>query len=208
MLTKNHTHSDSEHAHENDAPSQAPQPASARTPDAPRKRALLYVGLFVAAILLAAVLFIAGIIAGRAGEETTSVNTQTDQPAIVTESDGSEAAAGTDAAAPVVVDPTDAQLAALTSFGDYWTAADWDGMGTISNDDVVATATEWYDAGGHLVVNADFIPEQCTTAASGTSTCELIYAPTDGFGLIFNFTLQPGDSGMTISDMSFGGDAG
>ena len=89
----------------------------------------------------------------------------------------------------------------LVAFGTAWEAADWATMGTLATAPVVDVAREWFIDGGKVDVTAD-------NAASVLDNGWLFYIPPEGFALIFRFAFDATDSGLLLTELTFGGDAG
>lgn len=101
----------------------------------------------------------------------------------------------------------------LTAFGQAWDDADWEAMRTIATEPVVATAMESFSEGGSANFDDEdtlsSVLENCTESQSGDGRqCEFVYAPPEGFGLIFDLTYTPTATGLVVTDLVFGGDAG
>lgn len=97
------------------------------------------------------------------------------------------------------------------AFGEAWTAGDWDRMGTMATDEVVDVARDWQADGGSALLSADNIDlvlEGCFSPATGRTSCEILFAPTSGFGLIFEATYATAGDGLIMVDLVFAGDAG
>lgn len=147
--------------------------------------ALALGGLFLARGSAVSVSEPAGVMNEAAVPETTIAKGTVQAPAIVTFENQSDL---------------------LLAFGGAWTAGDFESMSAYANDAVIATAQEWHDGGSAAITsdNVDDIVAGCTDAGS----CQFLYAPPDGFGLIFDATITETDTGLMISDLQFGGDAG
>jgi hypothetical protein len=89
----------------------------------------------------------------------------------------------------------------LISFGAAWEAADWAAMRTLAADPVVAEAQGWFIEGGEVGVAADTIE---TVLDNGW----FLYVPPEGYALIFNFAYDATESGLVLTELTFGGDAG
>ncbi len=135
----------------------------------------------------------------------------------------SEAEATTTTAAPTTTAPTTAAPTQpieagitdpselLLTLAQTWDDADWEKMGSFANSNVVEVAKEWRDANGFVNItpeNIDVILETCFVPGAGVTMCEFVYAPPEGFGLIFNSTYESTDAGLRITDLQFGGDTG
>lgn len=169
------------------------------------------------------------------GDETTALSTADDQPEATTATTGqadtattapatsapvaSTTATNTPAATAPAAQPVPAELTGpfvdpsllLLAFADAWNSADWTRMETMAADNVIAVAKEWYDeAGGAEITtdNIDFIVENCTSQADGNTSCQFLYAPESGFGLIFDAIYATTEDGVMMVDLVFGGDAG
>ena len=114
-------------------------------------------------------------------------------------------------AAPQLSGPFQDPATLLLAFGSAWDSADWDRMRTMADEDVVSVATEWYEAGGTAGITSetiDAILEGCGTPADGATTCQLLYLPTEGYGLIFQATYTTVGDTVTLTELTFAGDAG
>ena len=101
--------------------------------------------------------------------------------------------------------------ALLLAFAGAWDTADWDAMSKIASAEAVAVATEWYEEGGFVNLTADNLDltlETCFEPTAGETRCEFVYAPPEGFGLIFDAGIAAGTDGLIVTELVFGGDAG
>lgn len=168
---------------------------------------LLVAGLVTGLITLVVALAVAVLLLGT-GDGGTTITTTESATAVATDA-GADTSAGAEAAAPeAAADPVFDPAFTLAAFATLWDNADWAAMEAMSNADVVATAQEWRQEGGYLVVDRDLVPQQCTMSAIGEANCELIYAPPEGFGLIFLLTVQSTADGGSITQLTMAGDAG
>ena len=109
--------------------------------------------------------------------------------------------------APTVdeIDPTEL----LVEFATAWDAADWDSLGSLATSNVVEVAMEWYEDGGNATEGlSNALENGCLDVFDTGLTCQFVYAPPEGRGLIFNVTYANSDTGLVVTDLLFGGDAG
>ena len=99
----------------------------------------------------------------------------------------------------------------LVDFARAWSSGDWDVMSAFASADVIATAQEFQDGGGTLDItdaNVDEVMQRCVPAPDGGTSCEVYFAPSTGFGLIFTATYATVGDALLISNLEFGGDMG
>ncbi len=146
----------------------------------------------------------AGLLAASCGSSASS----SEQSAETTDSADSVTTSSTEppvSPAPGEVDPT----ALLVDFATAWDAADWDSLGSLATSNVVDVAMEWYDDGGNASDGLSLALENgCLDEFDTGSTCQFVYAMDDSTGLIFDVTYASSDTGLVVTDLMFGGDAG
>jgi hypothetical protein len=100
----------------------------------------------------------------------------------------------------------------LIDFADTWRAGDWEAMAELATDAVVTEAKIWFDGGDGPLISAeniDAILASCTGDATAASGCEFLFAPNEGFGLIFSAAYATDDTGaLRLTELRFQGDAG
>lgn len=171
-------------------------PAPANRPRAPRPWLWLLVAGLVAIGLVA---IVGAIVAGSAGPRPSSGPSPADGLA--------EATGPAVDIVPAPVDPSPV----LEAFGEAWTDGDWDRMATLADDDVVEVAREWHTVGGEALLEADRLDalhDSCQDLGREGTSCQMLYAPPGGFGLIFAITYAPVGDGIAVVDLVFEGDAG
>lgn len=93
----------------------------------------------------------------------------------------------------------------LVDFAAAWDRGDWDALSALASPAAVATAQEWYEPGGNASDGVAYAVDSCADA----TTCQIVYAPPAGFGLIFDLTLGTNEVGaLVVTDLTFGGDTG
>ncbi|MDW3221144.1 MAG: hypothetical protein R8F63_21265 [Acidimicrobiales bacterium] len=93
----------------------------------------------------------------------------------------------------------------LVAFGAAWDHGDWDALSALASPAAVATAQEWFEAGGNASDGLAFVADSCADSAS----CQIVYAPPAGFGLLFDLTLGTNAEGaLVVTELTFGGDTG
>lgn len=146
-----------------------------------------------------------GLLAGACGSSATSAG-----PSATTDSVDSVTTSSTQppvTQAPIVdeVDPTEL----FVDFAMAWDASDWESVGYLATPNVVKVAMEWYEQGGNATENLALALENgCLDVFDTGMTCQFVYAPPAGRGLIFNVTYGTSDAGLIVTDLVFGGDAG
>ena len=159
-------------------------------------RSLVGVSLAVALGLLAGACGSSATSAGPSAETTDSVDSVTTSS---TKPPVSEAS---------IVDETD-PTELFVDFARAWDAGDWESVGSLATPNVVEVAMEWYEKGGNATESLSLALENgCLDVFDTGLTCQFVYAPPTGSGLIFNVTYGTSDTGLIVTDLVFGGDAG
>ena len=96
----------------------------------------------------------------------------------------------------------------LREFARTWDDADWDGMASIASRDVIDVAKEWHAEGGDAQTGVNYVVDTCAADGATSGQCEFVYAPPDGFGLLFDVSYGSTDAGLIVTDLTFGGDVG
>lgn len=199
-----------------EAPAPAPPPAPARTRFG---RIVLWVALVVVAAMAATMaLAVMLVLFARSAEEpsqTGGVEVGAATSLASSESADLVSPGPTGGATSTPVLPTartdgEAEELLLT-FAEAWRTADWDRLEALASGSVIATAKEWYSEGGAPNIsedNLEFIFETCSVDGDGATSCMFTYDPSEGFGLIFTATYADNGSGLRVSELTIGGDAG
>lgn len=171
------------------------------------KRGLL-VGLFVipAVAVVAFVVMIVAAVFVASGDDSTKGNAGVVTDEVMVEEPATpvveEPAPVVDTTATTIEDPADL----LVTFAAAWTAGDFEAMQAYASQDAIGVAELWHD-GGEALISTDNV-QNVLDGCSADGSCEFLYAPTEGFGLIFNVTYADSANGLTITGLEFAGDAG
>lgn len=113
---------------------------------------------------------------------------------------------GTDAVGPF---PDSSQL--LTAFSEAWSSGDWQRLSTMADNNAVAVAQEYYEAGYQVLIDpeaVDWLLKSCVTVDDDSTTCEILYGGDEDVAAVFSVVLARTPDGFVVSSMTPAGDAG
>ncbi len=171
------------------------------------RRAIRVVLAAMGFVLLSAVLAVAALVFGGSSDDGVETRAAEQTTAPVSAAPVERPAVDSTSASATIDDPA----ALLLAFGEAWRTANWAQMQTLATPGVVATAQEWFSEDGYPSITTDnmqAVLDTCMAVGSGGVQCQFIYAPPEGYGLIFDATYTEGAAGLMLSQLSFGGDAG
>lgn len=197
---------------------EASPPSQPAPPDRNRTGLWIALGVLIAICLA---LFIGAVALGlgassddeaqsTAGVEASATSASGDQ-SIPAQPATTTGAAATSVPATAATASNEDAAALLIGFGKAWETADWGQMETMASGQVVDVAKEWYQEGGSIEItqdNLNLILDGCWESAPGATSCDVLYAPSDGHGLIFSVVYVDTADGLRVDDLVFGGDAG
>ena len=146
-----------------------------------------------------------GLLVGACG------SSDTDAVDLVDTTDAVDPVETTDSVDPVEtadsVDP--AVRALLIDFATAWDSADWEAAGSLATSEAVEVAMEWHSEHANAAEDVTYaLDNGCLDAFETGMTCEFVYTAPDSRGLIFDATFAAADSGLMVTDLVFGGEAG